>query len=180
MATATFDAALVPQKSLGAVRFFLAARAEGKDVDGMATVGLEVRAAGYAENAAQTLGFLDEKGDVTDLGRALLATTVGSENERMCFRRALVASKLFVELVPDLLEAEGPSLAELAVRLAQKAGLSQATAKRRAAELLGWRKSLFVPRKPPPPRGTQLRLPMMDEEPAPANDDATEPELGLG
>lgn len=137
----------LPQaNSLARVRELVAAVADGRDeslVEAGEAVGLSPRHARYYGGAASvTLPFLVVERDrvgVTPLGRDLLATAPRSHAERMIFRRAIVESPSVVSIAHDLLDPEGPTAQALTQRLIH-AGLSPATAARRASTLLSWRR----------------------------------------
>lgn len=137
----------LPQaNSLAKVRRLLAVVASGKAAYGAtagAAIGLSPRhSAYYAAAATVTLRLLEaNEGRLTPTprGEALLATRVGSFEERSIFAAALNESESVTSIAPDLLEAEGPSREALTARLVT-AGLSPATAARRASTLLSWRR----------------------------------------
>ncbi|MCZ7682329.1 MAG: hypothetical protein M5U28_27470 [Sandaracinaceae bacterium] len=144
MATKTRD---LPQaSSLPKVRALLAAIAAGHDgslVDAGTAAGLSPRHAQYYGLAATiTLGLAAHEGDhlvVTPLGRDLLATREESLEERAALRRAIAESPSVASIAHDLVEPDGPTLEALTHRLVH-AGLSEATARRRASTLLAWRR----------------------------------------
>lgn len=149
----------LPQaSSLPTVRAFVAAVAAGKNESvqkaGVAS-GLSKRHAGYYGIAAiVTLGLVEQSDRlrVTNLGAELLATPTGSLAERDVFRRAITDSVSITSIAHDLLAPEGPTAEALAHRLLH-AGLSEATAKRRASTLLTWRRYVLE-------RQSQLPMPL--------------------
>lgn len=105
----------------------------------------------YALQAARTLGWLaaGEKLEVTDLGRALLATPAGSLEERDAYRSAITESEVLKAIAPGLLVEATPSREELTAKIRKAApDLSDETAKRRAQTLLSWRTRASDPQVP--------------------------------
>jgi len=92
----------------------------------------------YRMQAARILGFVDVNRKVTGLGRRLLQTSPGGDAERQVFREAIEASPPIKALAPRLTRAEEPDVASLCLHLQAHAGLSPATAERRARVLRSW------------------------------------------
>jgi hypothetical protein len=143
MADSTRD---LPQaSSLLKVRRVVAAVARGRRSlrDAGVATGLSVRHADYYGLAATvTLGLVVEiagRAQVTAIGTELLATREGSFEERAVLRRAILDSTSVTSIAPDLLDASGPEREALTHRLIT-AGLSPATAARRASTLATWRR----------------------------------------
>lgn len=137
----------LPQaSSLPKLRAFVAAVAAGHDASvreaGVAS-GLSARHAHYYGVAASvTLALIEEAHGrlrLTPIGAELLATAEGSLDERAVLLRAIADSPSVTSIAPDLLDERGPSREALTQRLLH-AGLSAATARRRASTLLSWRK----------------------------------------
>lgn len=137
----------LPQASvLPKVRDVVAAIAAGHDADHRAAgvaAGLSPRHADYYGLAATiTLGLATKTSKrlvTTALGRELLATPRASPAERAIFSRAIAESTSVTSIAPDLLDDSGPELEALTQRMVH-AGLSRATARRRASTLLSWRR----------------------------------------
>lgn len=137
----------LPQaSSLAKVRELLAAIAAGHDRslrDAGMSAGLSPRHADYYGIAATvTLGLAAMQRDrvaLTPLGRELLATRPRTQAERQVLRRAIAESTSVTSIAPDLVDPEGPTMEALTQRLIH-AGLSPATARRRASTLLSWRR----------------------------------------
>ena len=138
----------IPQgDSLDRVRDVVAAVRDGAhDVKLLHVVtGLSLRHAGYYLNTARTLQLVEGKGESlapSALGVRLLATTPGSKAEQRLLERAIRQSPVVARLAPTLLDERPPSLAQLAGRIRASARLADATARRRAHTLLGWRRRL--------------------------------------
>jgi hypothetical protein len=142
----------VPQEdNLGDVRRTLEAIVSGvQDTQGIAEkTKRSARHASYAINAAFILGFVEEPEDenaslvVHEIAKKLLATTVGSEQERAVFRQAFEASGPLRQIVPRFFEGEEPDRKVIAASIVKLAGLSESTAIRRAATLLAWRRQIL-------------------------------------
>ena len=73
----------------------------------------------------------------------MLATPLHSLAERSAWLEVVGKSRLMQAMAPDLLHSRGPSVEELALRLLRLAELSPATAERRAAGLLAWRRRIL-------------------------------------
>ena len=148
-ASATRD---LPQaSSLAKVRGLVEAVAAGHGASARAAgdaVGLSARhAAYYAAAASVTLGLVALGGRrlvLTESGRALLATPAGSLAERDALATVIRESTSIGSIAPDLLDGDGPSREALTRRLFH-AGLSEATARRRASTLLSWRRYVQRP-----------------------------------
>lgn len=149
----------LPQaSSLATVRAFVAAVAAGhagSRRDAGTAAGLSERHADYYGLAATvTLALVTSEGGSlrpTGLGEQLLATEAGSFEERAVLRRAIAESQSVTSIAPDLLDESGPEAEALTRRLVH-AGLSPATARRRASTLLSWRRYVLE-------RQAQLRMP---------------------
>lgn len=142
----------LPQaSSLAKVRALVEAVAAGHDASLRAAgeaSGLSPRhAAYYGAAASVTLGLVTTTEGglvVTALGRALIETPAQSLAERDLFAHAIGDSTSITSIAPDLLDDDGPSREALTHRLFH-AGLSAATAKRRASALLSWRRYVLAP-----------------------------------
>lgn len=166
--TPEIESSDVPQApNLARVRCIVAAIADG--TESLETIAEETdispRHVGYTVRAAQTLGLLDDRRELTALGRALLATEQESEAEREVLKKSVDESAIMQALAPQLLSAQPPTKRELAECIERVSGLSRATAAHRASDLLAWREQLLQQR---------LDLPMG----APA--DESEPASGEG
>ncbi|MDQ3032733.1 MAG: hypothetical protein M3Y87_09975 [Myxococcota bacterium] len=136
----------LPQaSSLPKLRAFVAAVVAGHASslrDAGVAAGLSVRHAHYYGLAATiTLALAESRNGVlhsTLLGAELLATRDGSFEERAVLRRAIADSASVTSIAPDLLDTDGPTSEALTHRMIH-AGLSPATAQRRASTLLAWR-----------------------------------------
>ena len=156
----------LPQaSSLPKVRAFVAAVAAGHDGsrrEAGVAVGLSERHADYYGLAATvTLALVSDEGGrlgVTARGSELLATEERSFEERAVLRRAITESQSVTSIAPDLLDESGPEPEALTQRLLH-AGLSAATARRRASTLLSWRRYVLE---------RQAQLPMPGGRAAPA------------
>lgn len=148
----------LPQaSSLAKVRDLVAAVAAGHDGSvreaGLASGLSERHAHYYGIVATLTLALVETSAGrlrPTAIGLELLATPEGSFEERAVLRRAIAESPSVTSIAPDLLDATGPEPEALTQRLVH-AGLSLATARRRASTLLAWRRYVFE---------RQARLPM--------------------
>lgn len=134
----------LPQaSSLAKVRELVDAAASGEHSslrEAARAIGLSTRHAGYYGAAATvTLGLLTSAGALTPVGRELVATAPRSLEERALFGRAIAESESVTSIAHDLLDGEGPTPEALTQRLVH-AGLSEATARRRASTLLSWRR----------------------------------------
>ena len=116
------------------------------------TLGLATRA-----SATQALGTEGARLELTALGRALLATRERSQDERTVWRQAILDSVSVTSIAPDLLDQDGPTAVALTQRMIH-AGLSPATARRRASTLLSWRRYALS-------RQTALPLPVAKVQP---------------
>jgi hypothetical protein len=95
----------------------------------------------YRIATARALGFITREDDgtsVTSRGDKLLATEVGSREERQTLRRAIRDCPAVKHLVPDLLSRDSIDLASLTDRIVACSGLSRSTAERRAVVLRAW------------------------------------------
>jgi predicted AAA+ superfamily ATPase len=109
---------------------------------------LSDRHSAYAVRAAGVLGWLTTGRDgyeATDLGRALLKTSEGSRAERSRFRQSIEQSPVLKALAPKLLANKSPTREAVACRIAEKTGLAEDTAFRRAGTLLSWRRQAVEP-----------------------------------
>ena len=100
----------------------------------------------YRLHAARVLGLVTEDDNTfatTPLAARLLATPLHSLAERSAWLEVVGKSRLLQAMAPDLLHSRGPSVEELALRLLRLAELSPATAERRAAGLLAWRRRIL-------------------------------------
>ncbi len=101
----------------------------------------------YMLNAAKVLGFVtrEEGFSLTEQGRAIAATPVDSEAERVCIREAYERSEVLRRLAPGLFSKRAPSLSVIANHIEEFGRLSRATAERRAQTLLSWRTQVLDP-----------------------------------
>jgi hypothetical protein len=141
----------LPQaSSLAKVRELVAAIDAGHDTVRAAgdAVGVSKRHADYYALAATTTLRLAERDGarlrVTTLGKTLLATSPRSQEEREIWRRAIEGSESIASIAHDLLDHPGPTREALTHRMIH-AGLSPATAARRASTLLAWRRYALDP-----------------------------------
>ena len=114
----------------------------GMDSDTLgAKTGLGDRHAQYHAHGARVLGLADKKDKnwvATSAGRALLKTTPNSDEERQVFREAMKSSNALVRKA-----VFGPEMSmEELTTLIEKAGFSNSSARRRAACLRTWRRSI--------------------------------------
>jgi len=141
----------VPQEdNLGDVRRTVQAVADGfEDTQSIAErTHRSSRHAGYAINAAITLGWIDageEKLAVLETGRKLLAEKPGSAGERALLRAAVEGAPVLLLLAPGLLAEAAPEKSVLCESIERQSGLSKSTAGRRAQTLLSWRRQLLEP-----------------------------------
>lgn len=98
----------------------------------------------YRIQAARILGFVDPEGEpkLTPRAKRLLATTVGSPDERNQLMKAINNSEPVRILAPGLLASSEVDVKKLAVRIGRLSGLSPATAERRAVVLRSWHREL--------------------------------------
>jgi hypothetical protein len=105
-------------------------------------IGASDRHVRYRTQAARVLGFIDEDSRVTASGRRLIATRVGSHEERRVLLRAVRTCRVVADISPDLFDAIEVDVHSIARQLEQLGGLSAATAERRARVLRSWRRQL--------------------------------------
>jgi hypothetical protein len=110
--------------------------------------GISERHVSYAVQALWTLGFLDQAGLLTDLGRELVRAT--SDDERLfLFRQAVASSSVIQMLAPGLGTRHFQlSRAQLASRIQDVSSYSHVTASRRAGTLESWHRQLLAPKLP--------------------------------
>ncbi len=112
-------------------------------------VGLSPRHTGYYASAGILLGLLRPRPDggfeLTTFATSLLQTRAGTRREREFWTTAIRRSPIGLDLAPDLLSEPAPDRRALAKRIADYAGLSLATAQRRADCLLSWRTQVGEP-----------------------------------
>lgn len=140
----------IPQANdLDTVRAVVRAVSEGNDT---LTTILEFtrfskRHTRYRLHAARILGLVTESEGgtwhATALAPRLLGAPLHSLAERSAWLEIVNKSRLMQAMAPDLLHSRGPSVEELALRLLRLAELSPATAERRAAGLLAWRRRIL-------------------------------------
>ena len=150
----------VPQANrLENVRQLAAAVRDGVSHPGALLELLDVdqRHFAYYRQAALILRIIDITDDgaltVTDIGRALLATVEGSDDERARFRDAILAAPSLRPFTSYFSGQDVP-LDDLAHRLGVLTGLSHSTAKRRAQTLIQWRR--FITHAPAKPTGPEV------------------------
>jgi hypothetical protein len=145
----TLKKADVPQAdNLELVREVLDALGFGRATpeDVVATTGFSLRHVHYRLHSARVLGFVRMGRNIaslTEQGRKLIRTDVGSIEERDLLIAGIKQSGVLQKLCPSLLDRRPPRRAELARRIGQKTGLSPSTASRRAQALLAWRRQLI-------------------------------------
>ncbi len=142
--TRRFESHQIPQAdNLDDVRKVVAGVADGATSQQISEkTGISARHVSYALQAARTLGWLaaGEKPELTELGRALLATAAESLDERDAFRRAIAGSDVLKVIAPSLLAEAAPTREDLIARIKKSVpDISEETAKRRAQTLLSWR-----------------------------------------
>jgi hypothetical protein len=98
----------------------------------------------YRMQAARILGFLPPEGEPTLTPRAkrLLATDVGSPEEKKQFVSAVNECPSVRLIAPNLLDADEVDVKKIAERIVRLSGLSAATAERRAGGLRSWHRDL--------------------------------------
>lgn len=141
----------VPQAdNLDRVRVVLEALARGDNTHHQIVerTGYSRRHVDYRLHSARVLGLVKMSKAalaLTELGQKLVRTTVGSEFEREVLEAAILGSVILQRLVPDLLDDDDPAAVEVARRITKRAGLSPATAARRARALISWRRRVATP-----------------------------------
>ena len=144
---ATFTIGDLPQcDRFAIVRGGLAAFAAGRSSAGS---GLPPRQLAYALHAAQILGFSNGAGAdrrVEPAGQAFLRSREGSRRERELLAAAIRGSAFARSAIAaDLLDAPGPSVAELVRRIEGVTGdRATSTVRRRAQCLIAWRRQLVA------------------------------------
>lgn len=146
----SFESHQVPQAdNLDDIRRIVAALADAVPSQDLAErTGISSRHVSYGIQAAKTLGWLsrDERPEVSDLGRELLATAADSMAERDVYRRSITQSDVLQAVAPDLLAEVAPSRDSLTDRIRRVVpDLADETAKRRAQTLLAWRTRAMEP-----------------------------------
>lgn len=138
----------VPQATLTAIRRAIDACADGartpSEVE--SKTGLSARHVSYAIAAGRSLGLVrDHAGDfaLTALGRELVTTPEGSDQEASVLASAIAASADLSKIAPSLLGNVAPAVDDMAGRIADRTGLSVSTARHRAAMILKWRDELL-------------------------------------
>ncbi|MCA9665986.1 MAG: restriction endonuclease [Myxococcales bacterium] len=104
----------------------------------------------YYRQAALILGVIDTDDEgltLSDRGQELLATAEGSADERIVFRRGVLAAPA-LKPFSAYFEGDDVELAQLAHRLGVLTGLSHSTAMRRAQTLVQWRRYITGPGTP--------------------------------
>lgn len=135
--------------------------------------GVDARHVQYRLHAARVFGWVvihHEEAALTAAGTRLLETRPGSAQEGVRYAEAFRTSDLLARLDPALCTPEPPTEEHLALRIQEEAGLREATALRRAHDLLSLHAEAFrrdsAPRDVPPPApvpapvpvGTTLRI----------------------
>jgi hypothetical protein len=140
----------IPQANdLAKVRAVVAAVAHGAQTlpDVIERTGYSLRHVEYRVHAARILGFvrIEDEGALvaTAAAERLLATGERTHDERAAFAQAIEASPELKVLAPELLGRQAPLADDLCERLIAVAGLSPATAMRRALGLLAWRRQVL-------------------------------------
>lgn len=106
------------------------------------TTSLSPRHVGYHIQAAKILGWIQLEQRVpvlTDTGRALLQTPLGSANETSLMRASVQRSDIVRVVVPALLENVSVDELVCALRESPHTRLAESTARKRAATLVHWR-----------------------------------------
>jgi predicted AAA+ superfamily ATPase len=108
---------------------------------------ISARHVNYAVAAARSLGLVSGKRDfaVTALGSRLATAEPGSPEEQEVLLESIAGSSALRSVAPALLSRREPNREQLARRIERLAGLSPATAARRAQSLLAWRWRLRNP-----------------------------------
>lgn len=108
--------------------------------------GFSERHVCYRIASARILGLVvgTESFALTDTANQLLATTVGTLEERRLLLALLQETTVFKQIVPDLLESPPPERRTVAARIARATGLGYGTSFRRAATLSSWRRQLTL------------------------------------
>jgi hypothetical protein len=138
----------VPQAdSLALVRRLLEAIATSPSTavkDLSQCTGFSERHVRYRMQAARILGFLPAADEpaLTARAKRLLATGVGSPDEKKQLASAVNDCPSMRLIAPNLLDSDTVDIKKLADRIARLSGLSPATAKRRALVLRSWHRSL--------------------------------------
>ena len=98
----------------------------------------------YRIQAARILGFLAPQGvpAITTRGKRLLATVVGTPEEKSELVMAVNDSESVRAIAPDLLVVPAVDVKTLGERIVRLSGLSPATAERRAVVLRSWHRDL--------------------------------------
>ncbi len=156
----------IPQANdLSTVRAVVSAVGSGapKVEDVVERTGFSRRHVQYRVHAARVLGLLAIEGETLTLtrdGERLLATHIGTHDERAAFCRAIEASPELRVFAPDLTGPQAPFASDLCERILAVSKLSPNTAMRRAEGLLSWRRQVLdqvVPTAAPPPPAEKPR-----------------------
>lgn len=126
--------------------------------------GIEDRHLNYHANAAECLGWLDELGQITDLGANLIRSTPDSADEAELIRASILSSSTLRVIAPNLLSPTPPSRAAME-QLMQAVGLAPSTARSRTGALLRWRDTL---ERRGALDGQALQLTILDSRPRPS------------
>ncbi len=109
--------------------------------------GISTRHVSFAISAAEMLGWIGGtagRWKATRSGKALLNESPGSQREAAVFEAGIASNEDLHALVPDLLGDEAPDFDEMTARISERAGLSQASAKRGARVLMSWRRQALL------------------------------------
>jgi hypothetical protein len=106
--------------------------------------GFSERHVRYRIQAARILGFVDADGEpkLTARAKRLLATEIGSPQEKKELARAVSDCEAVRMIASDLLALPEVDVKKLADRITRLSGLSHATAERRAVVLRSWHRDL--------------------------------------
>lgn len=109
--------------------------------------GVAPRQAWYRASAASTLGLLTMLAGLafpSESARKLMQLEPLSDAEQQFFRSAIGSSAVIRQVAPTLLDRTPPTAAQLAKSIEKHAALAPATARRRAACLLSWRRQVMT------------------------------------
>jgi len=117
--------------------------ADKRDVPAISKdTGFSERHVRYRLQAARILGLLAEDLSIAAVGRKLIETAPGSGEELETFRGCVRGNAILTALAPALLAPEELDVAAVSKRIQVVAGLSPATADRRAVVLRAWHRQL--------------------------------------
>lgn len=104
--------------------------------------GVSERHVRYRLQAGRVLGLLSVDLTSTPRGRELLSTVAGGPEELEVFRACIRGSSILTRLAPNLLAEDKFDLSTVSKCIQLQAGLSPATADRRASVLRSWHNQL--------------------------------------